>query len=77
VTKKLVPEEALADVKRCLLLPQWQRKANPTAWFFPSDIVNHSSSFKYKCEKLYKAGLLERNGSPDDRWGFQYRVKGE
>ena len=44
-------------------------------WFFPSDLIPHSNSFKYSCKKLYEQGKLERQGDSIDRWGYQYRIK--
>jgi len=44
-------------------------------WFFPSDLIPHSSQLKYSCKKLHKQGKLERNGDGRDRWGYQYKIK--
>lgn len=46
----------------------------PNGWFFPGDVYPHSQSLKYKCNKLYKLGLLERRGDSSDRWGYSYRI---
>jgi len=43
-------------------------------WFFPGDIVPHSTKFKYACKKYYKDGLLDRMGDSSDRWGYQYKI---
>jgi hypothetical protein len=51
-----------------------QKGVNSDGRFFPSDIVPHSSSFKYACKKLYEQGLLERFGDVGDRWGYQYKI---
>lgn len=47
------------------------------SWFRPSDVAPHSSQFKYACEKLYKAGLLDREGDRFDHVGYQYRIRNE
>jgi hypothetical protein len=44
-------------------------------WFFPSDIIPHSTAFKYACNKFSEQGLLEKRGDKRDRWGYQYKVK--
>ena len=68
-------EEWLAEVKRLLAIKRWNYTHKPDAWFFPSDVAPHSAQFKYRCKKLYEAGLLERHGDSKERWGYQYRIK--
>jgi len=75
--KRIDLQEALALVKGMLSRKFWNPKHyEPNDWFFPSDLAN-SPQFKYKCKKLYEVGLLERRGDENDRWGYQYRVKGD
>ncbi|KKL82683.1 hypothetical protein LCGC14_1982290 [marine sediment metagenome] len=66
-------DESLASVIRALAESRCNTKLKPHAPFFPSDAVPHSSKFKYKCKKLYEAGLLERSEGYG-RWGYRYRV---
>lgn len=69
-------EEWLLEVKRQLTIKRWNHSFKPNEWFFPSDVIPHSTQFKYRCKKLYEAGLLERSES-HGRWGWRYRVPSE
>jgi len=69
------PEEWLEEVKRKLTIKHWNYSHEPDAWFFPSDVAPHDAQFKYRCTRLYEAGLLERHGDSKDRWGYRYRIK--
>ena len=73
-TRGLTLNELLDEVKRALSIKHWNYSYEPHDWFFPNDVIAHSSQFKYRCNKLYKAGLLDRRGDERDRWGYQYRV---
>lgn len=66
--------EALEDVKRRLATPKWNISHKPHEWFFAGDVAPHSNTFKYRCKKLYEAGVLERQGDGTNRWGYRYRV---
>jgi hypothetical protein len=70
---RLTPEQMLAEVRYAVSKSLYNYSDN--RWFSPNDVVSFSNSFKYKCAKLYKLGLLER--SPEDgyagRWGYFYR----
>ena len=66
------PEEMLSNVKRLLEISPHRYK--PNDWFFPSDLISFSRSFKYQCARLYKLSLLERHGDGTNRWGYQYRI---
>ena len=74
MAKRLTPDEMLQEVIRTLALPRWRYTLEPNDWFFASDAVPHSSSFKYMCNKLYTLGFLEREGDGTNRWGYRYRV---
>jgi len=67
-------DELLSDIKRLLALKRWNYSYEMNDWFFPSDLIPHSTSVKYRCKKLFIAGLLERQGSSSDRWGYRYRI---
>ena len=67
-------EEFMADVISCLDDSRYGHKRND--WFFPDDIAPHSSQFKYRCNKLYMSGLLERDQTCG-RWGYQYRIQSQ
>lgn len=41
-------------------------------WFFPSDLIPHSSRFKTWCKKQVELGLLESDEG-GGRWGYRYR----
>ena len=75
--KRLTLDEMLAKVKSLLGHDFWNpnMRYEQTDWFFPSDLIPHSSQFKYQCKKLYEAGLLERHGDGTNRWGYTYRIK--
>jgi len=73
MNKRLSPDEMLAKVRRLLATSSYLHK---DGWFFPSDLIPLSSSFKYQCKKLYGLGLLEREGDANSRWGYSYRIKG-
>jgi len=67
-------KQMLEEVKKRLTEKHWNYSFKPHSWFFPSDAAPHDASFKYKCKRLYKLGLLERRGDSNARWGFSYRV---
>jgi hypothetical protein len=71
--KRLTLAEKLAELRQEL---QVSKRHNQNSWFFPSDLA-HGSAIKYQCRKLYEAGLIERRGDPDSRWGYQYRITTE
>jgi hypothetical protein len=75
MSKRLSLDEMLTNVKRRLAIKQWNISFEPNDWFFPSDVSSHNSLFKYQCKKLHEAGLLERQGYSDSRWGYSYRIK--
>lgn len=48
-------------------------KKGPDGWFFPIDILGHSSpAFRRALVRLVKTGKLECDRSTG-RWGFRYR----
>ncbi len=56
--KRLTPNEMLEYVAECLAEAPYYNSRN--AKFRPDDVCPHSPSFKYKCAKLYKLGMLVR-----------------
>ena len=71
--KRVTLDEMLDEVKHRVGISTYHYENG--SWFMPNDIAPHSSRFKYRCKKLYEAGLLERQGTSRDRWGYSYRVK--
>jgi len=71
---KRTPEEMLQEVKDALKVKHWNYSFEPYQWFRPDDVCSHSKPFKYQCNKLYKAGLLER--MEGGRWGYWYKIRG-
>ena len=65
---------SLDDIKDMIKRSRYY--TNPDSWFFPSDLIPHSTALKYSCKKLQEQGLLERRESCG-RWGWQYRVSSE
>jgi len=63
----------LEDIKNLIKKSKYNYQSN--SWFFPSDLIPHSSSLKYACKKLYERGELERHGNETYKWGYQYRIK--
>ena len=74
MSKRLTPDEMMAEVREGLTAEYWNYSFTLDSWFFPSDVHPHSTSFKYTCNKLYELGLLERNGSPPGSWGYRYHI---
>jgi len=72
--KRVTLNEMLDEVKHNLGRKYWSMSFSPDSWFFPSDLSPFNSQFKYRCKKLYEAGMLERQGNSSDRWGYRYRV---
>ncbi len=70
---RITPEDMLKEIQKRLTVPTWNYSFKPHEWFFPGDVAPHSTSFKYKCNKLYELGLLERSEGYG-RWGYRYRV---
>ncbi len=72
--ERLTLDEMLIDLKRRMGNPH-RFNIKTDDWFFPCDVTPHSTKLKYRCNKLYKAGILERQGDGKDRWGYRYRIK--
>lgn len=66
-------KKELENIKRLLAIPRWNYSFEQNDWFFPSDLLPHSTRIKYVCKKLYEVGLLERTDGYG-RWGYRYRV---
>lgn len=74
MTKRLNPDDMIAEVERKLTAKYWNMSFTLDSWFFPSDLCPHSLAFKYRCKKLYELGLLERQGDGRARWGYRYHI---
>jgi len=73
MSKRLNPNEMMAEVRHCLIRKYWNMSFTLDSWFFPSDLHPYDASFKYRCKKLYELGLLERDNSAG-RWGWRYHI---
>jgi len=67
-------EAELTDLIRLIQLPR-RYTMTLNDWFFPAELIPHSTKLKYRCNKLYENGLLERQGAANNRWGYRYRIK--
>ncbi len=67
-------EKELSEIQRLLLIPRWNYSFELDSWFFPNDLLPHSTRLKYVCRELHKHGLLERDDGCG-RWGYRYKLK--
>ena len=72
--KHLTLSEKFEELKRNINMERWNYTLSEDKWFFPSDVVPHSTQIKYWCKQLYEAGFLEREGDGTARWGYRYKI---
>ena len=64
----------LLEIRRLLLTPRWSYSLQVDSWFFPNDLLPHSTRLKYVCKELHKHSLLDRDAACG-RWGYRYKIK--